>query len=214
MDSREREIIRDALGVPEAIPLKLCPEITGEVEGLIKSELNGIFYTIPDRFLIAPKPVNIELSLEAWEYSPKEARRCYNNSFSTWASFPDTLYTEGVLVTEGLEDVVPIEHGWLQTADGQVVETTLPMEHDFFRHAQDHTYFPAYSVDMLLFLDLAVLTGGGFPTMAYSTSLVTRAWAALAYLSAHAYIFGAVFKNQIDQFNNLINIINNGEKTR
>lgn len=62
-------------------------------------------------------------------------KQCYLNSFNNMSS-GDYLYTEGLVFLESIP--IPIEHAWLTTKDGKVIDTTLP--------AGDKAYY--YGVQM------------------------------------------------------------------
>jgi hypothetical protein len=81
---------------------------------------------------MAPKTADIELSLLIMGMNPPVPQQCWKNSFLAYndarhAAEPDRIfYVEGQLLMPFKSGgAMAIEHAWLETEDGRVIETTL-----------------------------------------------------------------------------------------
>lgn len=86
-----------------------------------------------------PVAINVKLSRELSEQCV--LRQCYNNCFTLLPSMPEgTRYVEGwVLIEFG----IPVEHAWLELADGTIVDPTLPLTRTTDEELEALRYFPA-----------------------------------------------------------------------
>lgn len=79
--------------------------------------------------------VSRELSLKLTDDAiPK---RCFYNAFLTWSGLKGGVYVEGVVLHKKT-GFGPIEHGWLETAEGLTVDPTFAAE------VEEWVYFPAF----------------------------------------------------------------------
>ena len=104
--------------------------------GLVTIDLAEVGQDRPDRAAnnpyMAPKTADPGLSMHVMRKTRPIPRQCWRNAFVAYptaviAAEPSAVfYVEGQMLMP-LSDggAIPIEHGWLETEDGRVIETTI-----------------------------------------------------------------------------------------
>ena len=98
---------------------------------------------------------------ECTYYAP-EVKQCFYNAFMTLSEIEDAKYYEGWAVTlSGIS--IPIEHAWLVTKEGRVIDTTFALLEREYGHDKSEVVYMGVEIPYSYLLNAVVESGRAGP---------------------------------------------------